>query len=880
MNVRAKTVAALTMGMAVFVATMAVNADVVINDPLAYWSFEDVDNALSNQVISSSYHDATVIKGAPTFGLIEDAQGIVGNAMVLDGASGIRLPYHQDNLGTSFTISLWYWQQTNNTRQCVYQSRDNYTASYEAGGGNSKFANHVNQQYVGVITTDLKEWVHLVHTLSTVGNTTTFSVYANGVLRLTKSIAADNMFNVLRVRGLHVGICRDVTLDNGRCFKGMIDEVALWDRSLSVEEVLAVYQCGVDGQDLEFTARAEPAITLANGQLSHVVQTDAGILDGLSYNGWLRDNGAGFPGNVPDSARLAPEAIGSIMPDTAGHDEGPFNATKLADMRWRIPLTTGSALKQLPRGDFTVEAWFRTTSWAANVLFGTYPGTGGGVVNLQLEVNGQAMLYWSVGKLVERIQVTPPFDLKSRDGNWHHLAGVMDGTTAYLYMDGVQIGTKNVTTGPFDLGGDYLYIGQDGRGTFGLFNGEIGDARVWTRALSTNEVASIAAFGIPGVNDVARDGLLAAYAPYNPFNAASDQTGWRVALTPPLRQIPQTNYTYEVMFRTSDAGRGILMGNYNGVLTSVINFELEADNKFRLVEANGAGTWINCLAPEGSSGIRDGAWHRAAAVRRDGKVYLYMDGEQRGTATSDTLGSYALQGEYLGIGKDLRSSGAVPLNGDIASARIWSRALSVDELAGLVASNAVPTDGLVVQYAPFPTNTLHTAGFPGTSFLRSLSAGTNTAALVFTGLPNHTKIGLGLLLAQLDLLDPSGKGDHFTIKVDGAEVLSVGLGPDQGDKPQVHALSLLGSAADVQLFKDTLTFDGQDLFGCGNDVVYNDHVYDLSQLEALQGVPHTSDTLRIELLGIQNSVGENGGFGIDDIRLTLYPPQGTLIIIY
>lgn len=125
----------ITMGMAVLGSIGRANAEVVINDPLAYWSFSDVSTSLSNLVTSGLHHDASVLKGEPVSGLLDDASGIVGNAMVLDGASGIRLPYHQDNLGTSFTISLWYWRQTNNTRQCASQSRDNWTVSYEAEGG-------------------------------------------------------------------------------------------------------------------------------------------------------------------------------------------------------------------------------------------------------------------------------------------------------------------------------------------------------------------------------------------------------------------------------------------------------------------------------------------------------------------------------------------------------------------------------------------------------------------------------------------------------------------------------------------------------------------------------------------------------------------------
>ena len=81
-------------------------AAAVINDPVAYWSFDDAGSLLSNQVTSSPYHDASALFGQPASGVADGASGIVGNALMLDGATGIRLPYHQDNLGTSFTLEF------------------------------------------------------------------------------------------------------------------------------------------------------------------------------------------------------------------------------------------------------------------------------------------------------------------------------------------------------------------------------------------------------------------------------------------------------------------------------------------------------------------------------------------------------------------------------------------------------------------------------------------------------------------------------------------------------------------------------------------------------------------------------------------------------
>lgn len=865
----------------------ALSASGDIDDPLAYWSFDDTASVLSNQVTSSPYHDATALFGTPVSGLADGASGIVGNALVLSGTCGIRLPYHQDSLGKSFTLSLWYWQQTNDTRQCVYQTRDNYDLTYEAQpGANSTFASYVGQEWAGNLTTGQKEWIHLVHTVATVGNTTTLSVYSNGVLKLTKAVGSNNVFNVNQVRGLHVGAYRSATGPaDGRCFKGMIDELALWGRALSAAEVAAVYQRGVGGQKLAFTAAPQPTISLAGKPHTLTLRVSDGLPAGMFTSGWLLNGiqDPAYPYAVPDTAGDVDTANG-FVPDTAGNADGPFHA-QIADVKWRVPLT--AAMRQLSQGDYTVETWFRTTYWNRGTLMGNHSDAApNGVINLELYGTNNVRLYQrnALAAITDmNLLVT---NVNTRNGQWHHLAGIRSGSTMSLYLDGREVGSTNTALGPYALAGDNFYLGRDGRTTV-AFNGEQGHVRLWTRALSTNEVAGIAAFGIPGVGAVTNAGLLAEYALYNPFNAARPDlylSSYRISMTPPqLKQVTMTNLTCEAVFRTTRKDFGILMGNWSNYVFSAMNLQLEGTNTVRFYLRNTAGATASLSLEAAGVNTRDGQWHRLAGVRRDNTMALYLDGKPVGS-TSETLGAYLLGGDYYYLGRDGRGAtvGDGAFVGDIAHARIWSRALSTNELAGLAASNAVPAEGLIAQYAPMLTNSLRTAGFQDSQFLRTYLATTNTATLVFTDLPRHNKIGIGLLLAQLDQLEPLANNDHFEIRVDGAEVLSVGLGPDQGGEPQVNtnAFKLFGVKADAQLFKDTMTAGGTDLFFCGTvwgD--YKDHVYDLSTLKALQSIPHTGGTLELEFLGIQNTTGDNECFGIDQIELTVFPLRGTLIFL-
>ena len=852
-----------------------------IDDPSAYWSFDDAGGVLSNLVTSSPYHDASVLFGSPVSGLADGASGIVGNALVLDGTAAIRLPYHQDNLGTSFTLALWYWQQTNDTRQCVYQTRDNYTATYEAKpGANTTFDNYAGQVFCGSITSDIRQWIHLAHTFSTVGATTTLSVYTNGVFVFSKSVNSNDMFHANQVRGLHVGAYRSATGPaDGRCFKGMIDELALWGRALSAAEVEAAYQRGAGGLKLAFTPVPVPVISLGGKDLSFALNADSGLPAGMFSSGWLM-HGVQDPA-YPYTAADTAGTLFDYVPDTAGHASGPFHA-EIADVKWRVPMT--EAMRQVSQGDYTLETWIRTTHRDRGTLMGNHSQAAmDGVVNFELYGTNNVRLYQrNLSGSVTDLNLLAT-NVNTRNGQWHHVAGMRRGSTMVLYVDGQEVGSAVTPLGTYPLSGDYQYLGRDERTTV-AFNGELGAARIWTRALSSSELAGIVALGLPGGNAVSRDDLLVEYDLHAPFNASKPGVGlpgYQISVAPPkFKQMPMTNFTCEAVFRTTapNIASTILMGNWSNNMYSAVNLQLEDNNTVRLYMRNTAGTVASLAKVPANVNTRDGQWHRLAAVRGNNTMALYLDGQLVGSQ-AETLGAYPLQGPFYFLGRDGRDPWFNRFVGDIAAARIWTRALSADELAGLAASNAVPADGLLAQYAPMLTNSLVTAGFPNRRFLRSFTTRTNSATLVFSDLPRHDKIGLGMLLAQLDQMEPVAGGDRFVIRADGTEVLSVGLGSNQGGEPQVSTLSVLGVPADVGVIKNTLTC-GDDLFFCGtawND--YRDHVYDLALLEPLQSIPHSADTLVVELLGIHDAPPENEGFGIDRFELTVYPRRGTMFFL-
>ena len=89
------------------------------------------------------------------------------------------------------------------------------------------------------------------------------------------------------------------------------------------------------------------------------------------------------------------------------------------------------------------------------------------------DTDGSAWSHYSVG--MGKLSV----------GQWHHIVWVKDGTSAYVYIDGVQTGTMDApTTLGTSGGGNYL----GGSGPAQMWDGTIDSVRMYSRALSADEV--------------------------------------------------------------------------------------------------------------------------------------------------------------------------------------------------------------------------------------------------------------------------------------------------------------------------------------------------------------------------------------------------------
>jgi PKD repeat protein len=315
------------------------------------------------------------------------------------------------------------------------------------------------------------------------------------------------------------------------------------------------------------------------------------------------------------------------------------------------------------------------------ILFQQYDASGGAIVNLYSNT---------------AIEV----------GAWYHIAGVVSGSTVAIYINGAldasttRAGTPGTSADPLTL----CYAGYHGK-----FPGRLDDVRVYSRALSTADIALLLA-------PQSDDGLVAHWTLDDGSGmTAADATGhgntgtitggaaWTSGVrggalsfdgaddyvsvpdAPSLRLTGDCTFAFW-MYKTSEAAdwqRLLGKGAPN-----VRNYGLweEAGAGKRILFQQYAGDGTPILGLFSTTAIEVGAWYHIAGVVSGSTVSLYVNGAlDASTVRAGTPGTSA---DPLTIGY---AGYHAKYPGRLDDVRVYSRALSAAEIAALLASDVAPT---------------------------------------------------------------------------------------------------------------------------------------------------------------------------------------------
>jgi len=142
----------------------------------------------------------------------------------------------------------------------------------------------------------------------------------------------------------------------------------------------------------------------------------------------------------------------------------------------------------------TIEAWIKSNRTNADSDWEGIITKGNSSWRLQATAGATTLTFSTTG-------ILPHEDLYGSrnvyDGQWHHVAGVYNGTNMYLYVDGT-LDVSQPATGSIAQNSYPMCIGKNAWGTGYYFNGLVDEVSIYNRALTASEIYAIYAAGSGG----------------------------------------------------------------------------------------------------------------------------------------------------------------------------------------------------------------------------------------------------------------------------------------------------------------------------------------------------------------------------------------------
>ncbi len=425
---------------------------------VGYWKLDDASGTSATD--SSGNANTGTLTNGPTWttGQIGGATDFDGTNDYVDAGNGSSL-----RLNGPLTMSFWMYGRGSSVDAYIAGTAgtnlEGYSCTHHNGATVYCYVQSGANSVSAAVGTNT--WAHITLTWDGTTGTNGKKLYVNGTLQSqgTSSQSALSGWGNFRIG-------EDATATRTR-FNGKVDELRVYNRVLSAEEVTKLYKT---------TAPDNP---------------DTGLVGYWSFNG--KDlsgttaydrSGKGNNGTLTNGPTVTEGKAGQGL-----HFDGSDD---------RINYGNISALK--PSFPFTITAWVKGTSGAvfsngkgeyfcspatpysdnySGVVFYMNGGIAGG--------NGGGQ---SAGSRFERAA-----SVSAADGEWHHIAAVLQaGNNINLYKDG------SLNNGSYD-DGTATTIGYDTRpalvgASYGCgylypANGRIDEVRIYNRALSVSEIQAL-----------------------------------------------------------------------------------------------------------------------------------------------------------------------------------------------------------------------------------------------------------------------------------------------------------------------------------------------------------------------------------------------------
>ena len=521
---------------------------------ISYWGFKEGSGITAYDSYDANH--GTLVNG-PVW-----TTGKVDGALSFDGVDDyVNIPSSIIwQLGSNWGIEMWAYPTS-------YKASYNTLYSWIPGGwlqifidgsGYIKIASDTQgeQTWTGQ-SIPLSQWSHV----AIVSNADTATVYIN-----SQSAGAKTLTVPTGTANIRIGWdgCTIENCGTNRQFNGIIDEVAIYNRTLTASEVQQHYENGLAGKGycevitpvcgdgfIGYGEECDDGNTVSGDGCSATCIVEAGYVcigqpsvcsldsdgDGtldsidacnnpdapegmISYWGFKEGSGT----TAADSYDANPGTLVNGPVWTTGKVNGALSFDGVDDY---VQVPHSASLS--PTNTITMEAWIYPkklliSSYESHEFFVSKGGT-----------SGYALWYWDgtskyividvYGKSRRYLNLHREFFALNQ---WNHLVGVYDGQNIIGYVNGVEKGRKYVGTDSIGSTSYYpLIFGAASTYPGSPFNGMIDEVAIYNRALSAEEIQQHYQNGLAGkgycevITSVCGDGLIEGTEECDDSNIAS-----------------------------------------------------------------------------------------------------------------------------------------------------------------------------------------------------------------------------------------------------------------------------------------------------------------------------------------------------------------------
>ena len=434
-----------------------------------------------------------------------DRHGNAGHALELNGSSS-RIPVSHNllNVGQGgYTISLWFSPSDLNKLDQTLVNTDPhgyFCLSYNHGGVMSRLSAFIGDGAIWNI------WGAPGRKSDYTSNTWHCAVFCKSGTNYTLYVDGNLDLEVNRpdISNRDVPLVFGANAMTSELFKGSLDDVRIYNRALSSNEVARLYAATVPDGDTdadglpdawEIARFGNLTASDGTGDFDRDGRTDAqeladgtdpanaGSTLGLAAYYPLDGNANDAGGNAFHGVWAGGESYQTGIRGQAGIFDGLDN---------NITVPNNATLDGLT-GEHTLSAWVYVNSSApANTM--DIISKDGETSNRQYIITRTPLgtFQGHVGLVGPRLEAVPSSTVATAQ-RWYHVVQVHSNGNLVLFVNGSKDGEKTITdySGPLSTLQPVRIGGGAPSGTQLFFNGLIDDVRIYNRSLSSNEVARL-----------------------------------------------------------------------------------------------------------------------------------------------------------------------------------------------------------------------------------------------------------------------------------------------------------------------------------------------------------------------------------------------------